>query len=156
MSIESEMPSKHLLHCCSLLLLPSSFPASGSFGSVEFLNYSLPLFFHSPLFFLFSVYVHCTLSFRSLAMIPSLNNDSLLGFISHINIVSHILMGILLLFFILFLTLLNSIFLKIKMQSTHLKNIELQSFYRIVFAETESLECLLNVINRMLSTGFLF
>ena len=128
------MPSKHLVHCCSFLLLPSSFPASGSFGSVEFLNYSLPLFFHSPLFFLFSIYVHCTLSFRSLAMIPSLNNDSLLGFISHINIVSNILMTILLLF-ILFLTLLNSIFIKIKMLSTHLKNIELQSFYRIVFAE---------------------
>ena len=89
-------------------------------------------------------------------MIPSLNNDSLLGFISHINIISNILMSFLLLFFILFLTLLNSIFLKIKMQSTHLMNIELQFFYKIVFAETESLECLLNVINRMLSTGFLF
>ena len=45
-------------------------------------------------------------------------------------------MSFLLLFFILFLTLLNSIFLKIKMQSTHLKNIELQFFYKIVFAET--------------------
>ena len=31
MSIESMMPSKHLILCCHLLLLPSVFPASGSF-----------------------------------------------------------------------------------------------------------------------------
>ena len=31
MSIESEMPSNHLILCRPLLLLPSSFPASGSF-----------------------------------------------------------------------------------------------------------------------------
>ena len=31
MSIESMMPSSHLILCRSLLLLPSSFPASGSF-----------------------------------------------------------------------------------------------------------------------------
>ena len=30
-SIESVMPSNHLILCCPLLLLPSSFPASGSF-----------------------------------------------------------------------------------------------------------------------------
>ena len=31
MSIESVMPSNHLILCCPLLLLPPSFPASGSF-----------------------------------------------------------------------------------------------------------------------------
>ena len=31
MSIESVMPSNHLILCCSLLLLPQSSPASGSF-----------------------------------------------------------------------------------------------------------------------------
>ena len=31
MSIESMMPSKHLILCCHILLLPSVFPASGSF-----------------------------------------------------------------------------------------------------------------------------
>ena len=31
MSIESVMPSNHLILCCPLLLLPSIFPASGSF-----------------------------------------------------------------------------------------------------------------------------
>ena len=31
MSIESVMSSNHLILCCSLLLLPSTFPASGSF-----------------------------------------------------------------------------------------------------------------------------
>ena len=31
MSIESVMPSNHLILCCPLLLLPQSFPASGSF-----------------------------------------------------------------------------------------------------------------------------
>ena len=31
MSIESVMPSKHLILCCLILLLPSIFPASGSF-----------------------------------------------------------------------------------------------------------------------------
>ena len=31
MSIESVMPSKHLILCCPPLLLPQSFPASGSF-----------------------------------------------------------------------------------------------------------------------------
>ena len=31
MSIESVMPSKHLILCCLILLLPSTFPASGSF-----------------------------------------------------------------------------------------------------------------------------
>ena len=30
-SIESVMPSNHLILCCPLLLLPQSFPASGSF-----------------------------------------------------------------------------------------------------------------------------
>ena len=31
MSLESMMPSNHLILCCPLLLLPPSFPASGSF-----------------------------------------------------------------------------------------------------------------------------
>ena len=31
MSIESVMPSNHLILCCPPLLLPSIFPASGSF-----------------------------------------------------------------------------------------------------------------------------
>ena len=31
MSIESVMPSSHLILCCPLLLLPSTFPKSGSF-----------------------------------------------------------------------------------------------------------------------------
>ena len=31
MSIESVMPSNHLILCCPLLLLPSTFPTSGSF-----------------------------------------------------------------------------------------------------------------------------
>ena len=31
LSIESVMPSNHLIHCHPLLLLPQSFPASGSF-----------------------------------------------------------------------------------------------------------------------------
>ena len=31
MSIESMMPSNHLILCCPLFLLPSNFPASGSF-----------------------------------------------------------------------------------------------------------------------------
>ena len=31
MSIELVMPSNHLILCCPILLLPSSFPASGSF-----------------------------------------------------------------------------------------------------------------------------
>ena len=31
MSIEPVMPSNHLILCCPFLLLPSSFPASGSF-----------------------------------------------------------------------------------------------------------------------------
>ena len=31
MSIESVMPSSHLIFCCPLLLLPQSLPASGSF-----------------------------------------------------------------------------------------------------------------------------
>ena len=31
MSIESVMPSNHLILCCPLLLLPQSFPAAGSF-----------------------------------------------------------------------------------------------------------------------------
>ena len=36
MSIESVMPSNHLILCCPLLLLPSSFPASGSFRMSQF------------------------------------------------------------------------------------------------------------------------
>ena len=32
MSIESVMLSNHLIFCCSLLLSPQSFPASGSFA----------------------------------------------------------------------------------------------------------------------------
>ena len=35
MSIESVMPSNHLIFCCPLLLLPSSFPTSGSFQRVS-------------------------------------------------------------------------------------------------------------------------
>ena len=36
MSIESVMPSNRLILCCSLLLLPSVFPASGSFQMSQF------------------------------------------------------------------------------------------------------------------------
>ena len=36
MSIESVMPSNHLILCCPLLLLPSIFPASGSFQMSHF------------------------------------------------------------------------------------------------------------------------
>ena len=36
MSIESVMPSNHLILCCPLLLLPQSFPASGSFQMSQF------------------------------------------------------------------------------------------------------------------------
>ena len=36
MSIESVMPSKHLILCCPLLLLPSIFPASVSFTVTQF------------------------------------------------------------------------------------------------------------------------
>ena len=36
MSIESVMPSNHLILCCPLLLLPSIFPASGSFPISQF------------------------------------------------------------------------------------------------------------------------
>ena len=36
MSIESVMPSNHLILCCPLLLLPSIFPASGSFPMSQF------------------------------------------------------------------------------------------------------------------------
>ena len=36
MSIESVMPSNHLILCHSLLLLPQSFPASGSFQMSQF------------------------------------------------------------------------------------------------------------------------
>ena len=36
MSIESVMPSNHLIFCCPLLLLPSTFPASGSFPKSQF------------------------------------------------------------------------------------------------------------------------
>ena len=36
MSIESVMPSSHLILCCPLLLLPSVFPASGSFPMSQF------------------------------------------------------------------------------------------------------------------------
>ena len=36
MSIKSVMPSSHLILCCPLLLLPSSFPASGSFPMSQF------------------------------------------------------------------------------------------------------------------------
>ena len=35
-SIESVMPSNHLILCCPLLLLPQSFPASGSFQMSQF------------------------------------------------------------------------------------------------------------------------
>ena len=35
-SIESVMPSNHLILCCHLLLPPSSFPASGSFPVSQF------------------------------------------------------------------------------------------------------------------------
>ena len=38
MSIESVMPSNHLILCHSLLLLPSSFPASGSFPRSQLLT----------------------------------------------------------------------------------------------------------------------
>ena len=38
MSIESVMPSNHLILCCPLLLLPSIFPASGSFQMSQFLT----------------------------------------------------------------------------------------------------------------------
>ena len=36
MSIKSVMPSNHLILCCRLLLLPSTFPASGSFPVSQF------------------------------------------------------------------------------------------------------------------------
>ena len=36
MSIESVMPSNHLILCCPLLLPPSNFPASGSFQMSQF------------------------------------------------------------------------------------------------------------------------
>ena len=36
MSIESVIPSNHLILCCPLLLLPQSFPASGSFPMSQF------------------------------------------------------------------------------------------------------------------------
>ena len=36
MSIESVMPSNHLILCCPLLFLPSVFPASGSFPVSQF------------------------------------------------------------------------------------------------------------------------
>ena len=36
MSVESVMPSNHLILCCPLLLLPSIFPASGSFPMSQF------------------------------------------------------------------------------------------------------------------------
>ena len=36
MSIESVMPSNHLILCCPLLLLPSIFPSSGSFQMSQF------------------------------------------------------------------------------------------------------------------------
>ena len=36
MSIKSVMPSNHLILCCPLLLLPSIFPASGSFPMSQF------------------------------------------------------------------------------------------------------------------------
>ena len=36
MSIESVIPSNHLILCCPLLLLPSIFPASGSFQMSQF------------------------------------------------------------------------------------------------------------------------
>ena len=38
MSIELVMPSHHLILCCPLLLLPSIFPASGSFQMSQFLS----------------------------------------------------------------------------------------------------------------------
>ena len=50
MSIEAGMPSNHLVHCCPLLLLLQSFPPSGSFGLVAFLNYSLHLYFFFSVF----------------------------------------------------------------------------------------------------------
>ena len=40
MSIESVMPSNRLILCCSLLLLPSVFPASGSFQMSQFFTSS--------------------------------------------------------------------------------------------------------------------
>ena len=36
MSVESVRPSNHRILCCPLLLLPSSFPASGSFSMSRF------------------------------------------------------------------------------------------------------------------------
>ena len=36
MLFESVIPSNHLIHCCSLLPLPSIFPASGSFPRSQF------------------------------------------------------------------------------------------------------------------------
>ena len=38
MSIESVMPSNHLILCCALLLLPSIFPAAGSFQISQFFD----------------------------------------------------------------------------------------------------------------------
>ena len=35
-SFESVMPSNHLIFCCPLLILPQSFPASGSFPMSQF------------------------------------------------------------------------------------------------------------------------
>ena len=39
MSIESVMPSSHLIFCCPLILLPPSLPASGSFPMSQLFNW---------------------------------------------------------------------------------------------------------------------
>ena len=40
-SIESVMPSNHLIPCCPLLLLPSIFPASGSFQMSQLFTWGI-------------------------------------------------------------------------------------------------------------------
>ena len=46
MSIESVMLSNHLILCCPLLLLPSTFPASGSFSKESALHMRWPKYWN--------------------------------------------------------------------------------------------------------------
>ena len=46
MSIESVMLSNHLILCCFLLLLPSTFPASGSFSNESALHIRWPKYWN--------------------------------------------------------------------------------------------------------------
>ena len=47
MSITSVMPSNHLILCCSLLLLPSSFPSIRVFSNKSVLHIRLPKYWNS-------------------------------------------------------------------------------------------------------------